>query len=103
MARPYSQKFLMELFSKEDDAIGARLARACVRANLGTAHVAKAFDVSRATIHSWFRGSKILRKRHELIDVFISLVEKDMEAGDLPVTNAKQSKHYIETMLGRRL
>jgi hypothetical protein len=38
-----------------------------------------------------------------LIDTFIGLVEKDMEAGDLPVTNAKQSKHYIETMLGRRL
>jgi hypothetical protein len=35
--------------------------------------------------------------------VFIGLVEKDMEAGDLPVTNAKQSKHYIETMLGRRI
>ncbi len=103
MARPYSQKFLMELFSSESDSIGVRLGRVCVKANLGTAHVAKAFDVSRATIHSWFRGSKILRKRHELIGAFISLVEKDLEAGDLPVSNAKQSKHYIETMLGRRI
>ncbi len=103
MARPYGQKFLMELFSKEEPTIGVRLARICVKANLGTAHVAKAFDVSRATIHSWFRGSKVLRKRHELVEAFITLVEKDMEAGDLPVTNAKQSKHYIETMLGRRI
>lgn len=93
----------MELFSKEDASLGIRLARACVRANLGTAHVAEAFEVSRATIHTWFRGGYIKPHRHKLIETFITLVEKDMVTGDLPVTNSKQSKHYIETMLGRAI
>jgi len=103
MARPYSQKFLMELFSKNDDSLGVRLARVCVKANLGTAHVAAAFEVSRATIHTWFRGGDIKPRRHKLVETFITLVEEDMVAGDLPVSNSKQSKHYIEEMLGKAI
>jgi len=103
MARPYSQKFLMELFSKDAAILGVRLARACVKANLGTAHVAAAFEVSRATIHTWFRGGDIKPRRHKLVEAFIDLVEKDMAKGDLPVSNSKQSKHYIEVMLGKAI
>jgi len=103
MARPYGQKFLMEVFSHEKPTLGIELARLCVRANLNTTHVAEALEVSRATIHSWFRGATINKSRHELVLAFIKLVTKDMESGVLPVSTSKGSKCYIESMLGHAI
>ena len=103
MARPYSQKFLMEVFSHEKPTLGIELARLCVKANLNSSHVAEALDVSRATVHSWFRGATINKSRHDLVLAFIKLVTKDAEDGILPVTTSKGSKNYIESMLGRAI
>lgn len=103
MPRPYSQKFLMEVFAHEKPTLGIELARLCVKANLNTTHVAEAFDVSRATVHSWFRGATINKSRHDLVLAFIKLVTKDMDEGVLPVTTSKDSKNYIESMLGRAI
>jgi hypothetical protein len=103
MARPYSQKFLVELFQNDKPTMGVELGRLCINANLNTAHIAKAFEVSRATIHSWFRGAVIRKSRHQLVLSFISLVNKDTESGVLPVANAKDSKSYIESMLGKEI
>ena len=103
MARPYTQKFLMELGSRQDDSLGTRLARACIHSNLSSTHIAVALGVTRATIHNWFHGMKIARSRRPIVEAFLKLVLEDTQKGDLPVTNAKQSKHYIEMMLGREI
>ncbi len=103
MARPYGQKFLMEVFAHERPTLGIELARLCVKANLNTSHVAEALEVSRATVHSWFRGATINKSRHELVLAFIKLLTKDTEEGVLPVSTSKDSKSYIESMLGRTI
>ena len=103
MARPYGQKFLMEVFAHERPTLGIELARLCVKANLNTSHVAEALEVSRATVHSWFRGATINKSRHELVLAFIKLLTKDSEEGVLPVSTPKDSKSYIESMLGRTI
>jgi hypothetical protein len=35
----------------------------------------------------------------DIVDAFISLVNKDLEAGMLPAKNLKEAKAYIEDML----
>ena len=103
MARPYSQKFLMELFANEKDTLGIKIGRLCVKGNLHTSHVSKVFEVSRVTIHSWFRGAVMRKKHHATAEAFIRLVEKDLEAKTLPAANSSVSKWYIESMLGKSI
>lgn len=99
MARPYSDEFLSRLYARDDDNLGVRLAKLCVRANLPSALVAKALGVSRATIHAWFRGQEIQTRRHKLVEAFMRLIEKDSELGVLPCANLKAANEYISTML----
>lgn len=104
MSRPYSTKFLSEL-NKADDTyrIGYRMAKTCVAANLPAKYVAVAMEVSRATVHNWFRGAVLRGKNQDMALAFIRLVEKDMEAGILPAKSVKGAKAYIEDMIGRSL
>lgn len=100
MARPYSAEFLTGLYARvDDDNLGIRLAKTCVKANLPSALVAKALGVSRASVHAWFRGQHIQPRRYKLVEAFMRLVNKDMETGVLPAANLKMAKQYIETML----
>ena len=104
MSRPYSTKFLSELDSADDTyRIGYRIAKVCVTANLPAKYVAAALDVSRATVHNWFRGAVLRGKNQDLALAFIRLVEKDLEAGVLPAKSVKKAKAYIEDMIGRSI
>ena len=78
---------------------GQNLARICVEANLPASYVCKVFGISRMALHTWFRGGPIRNKRIELINAFVSLVNKDLVAGVLPAKNLKEAKAYIEDML----
>jgi len=78
---------------------GQELAKLCVEANLPASYVCKVFGVSRMALHTWFRGGPIRPKRMQLVDAFMSLVEKDMKAGLLPARNLVEAKNYIEDLL----
>lgn len=103
MPRPYSQEFIDEVFSKNTHRIGVQLAQECVKANLPAKYVAQALNVSRITIHNWFRGAILRGKNEELALALISLIRKDTETGDLPVKSLKDAKTYLENMIGKPL
>lgn len=78
---------------------GQLLAKVCVEANLPASYVCKVFGISRMALHTWFRGGPIRNKRMDIVNAFISLVNKDLTAGVLPAKNLKKAKAYIEDML----
>lgn len=100
MPRSYSDKFLIELNRVRPDTLGSRLGKLCVEANIPASYVAVALETSRMTVHSWFRGQRARKSKHNLIEAFIDIVEKDMAAGKLPAKNYLDAKAYIEEMLG---
>lgn len=104
MSRPYSTKFLSGLDETDDTyRIGYRLAKFCVKANLPAKYVAVALEVSRATVHNWFRGAVLRGKNEDMALAFIRLVEKDLAEGVLPAKTVKEAKAYIEDMIGRTI
>jgi hypothetical protein len=104
MSRPYSTKFLSGLEEADDTyRIGYKMAKICVAANLPAKYVAEALEVSRATVHNWFRGAVLRGKNEDMALAFIRLVQKDMEAGALPAKSVKEAKAYIEDMIGRTI
>jgi hypothetical protein len=99
MPRSYSNRFLLTLSKPDAIMTGQELAKLCVEANLPASYVCKVFGVSRMALHTWFRGGPIRPKRMQLVDAFMSLVEKDMKAGLLPARNLVEAKNYIEDLL----
>jgi len=83
MARPYSERFLLDLHKADPTRIGVQLGKVCVKANLPTSYVAEVFDVSRMSIHNWFRGQYVREKNYERIAKFIGQVDKALERGIL--------------------
>lgn len=104
MPRNYSEKFLLDLHKTYDpDRTGVKLAKACVKANLPAKYVAGAVGVTRMTVYSWFRGKPIRDKNQQIVDVFIELVEGDLQKGILPAMSIEAAKKYIEDMIGAPL
>ena len=99
MPRSYSSRFLLTLSKSDATLTGQNLARICVEANLPASYVCKVFGISRMALHTWFRGGPIRNKRMDTVNAFISLVQKDLDAGMLPAKNLKEAKAYIEDML----
>jgi len=99
MPRSYSSKFLLTLSKPSAILTGQNLARLCVEANLPASYVCKVFGISRMALHTWFRGGPIRSKRMDIVNAFISLVNKDLRAGVLPAKNLKEARAYIEDML----
>lgn len=100
MARPYSQKFLLELYRNEANSLGVNLARLCVNANLPATYVAAALETTRTTVYSWFRGQGIREGKHNLVHTFMDLVKQDMANGVLPAKTTIDAKRYVEQMIG---
>ena len=96
MARPYSEQFLISLQKADPTRIGVQLGKICVKANLPTTYVAEAFNVSRMSIHSWFRGQYVREKNYEKINKFIGLVNKGLDKGILPAMTTKQAREFID-------
>lgn len=99
MPRSYSSRFLLTLSKPDAVMDGQLLAKVCVEANLPASYVCKVFGISRMALHTWFRGGPIRNKRMDIVNAFISLVNKDLSAGVLPAKNLKEAKAYIEDML----
>ena len=103
MPKKYSPEFLLELNNYDEEKIGVQLAKACVNADLPMTEVAKVFGVSRMTIHSWFRGSPIRENNQIQIKKFLKALEEawqnqlHSDKGDLPISDWKQAKLFLET------
>lgn len=103
MPRTYGDRLLLQLKDGNPTLLGVQLGRLCVEANLPAAYVAAALEVSRNTVHLWFRGQIMNESKRKVVEAFMYLVEQDMKNGVLPALNAKQAKAYIEGMIGRNV
>lgn len=99
MARPYSEKFVLNLVKADGEKVGIQLAKMCVMTNLPTTHVAKAFGVSRMSIHSWFRGQYVREKNYEKILRFINKVAEAVDQGVLPAQSVKEARDFLENIV----
>lgn len=104
MPRTYSKDLIEKLGKlRPFDTTGVQLAKACVRANLPAKYVAAALEVTRMTVHSWFRGNPIRENNRRMAAAFTSLVEQDLDDGILPAKTTAHAKKYIEEMIGRQI
>jgi len=103
MARPYSEEFLLDLKNFDPKRLGVRLAKLCVKSNLPAQYVAEVFEVSRMTIHSWFRGKAIRDKNCTKIENFIVLVKEGLHDGQLPVLTLIDAKKYLELNINNKI
>jgi hypothetical protein len=103
MSRSYSDKFVIELRKADPDNPGIALGLACVNANLPAKYVADALGVTRMTVFSWFRGTRIRIKTLQRVEVFTDLVESDTAKGRLPARTKAEARAYLEEMIGRPL
>jgi hypothetical protein len=95
MARPYSDKFLIGLKSADDERVGIQLAKVCVEAKFPALYIANYFEVTRMTVHGWFRGKYISEKNCIRIQRFIKEIKKDLENDLLPAASAKIARAYL--------
>jgi hypothetical protein len=100
MPRAYGEKFLRELAVTEPTTIGIEMAKACVEARLPAIYVAKALNVSRMSLYSWFRGKTIASKFHARIEDFTSNVNHDLKRGTLPAKNLEEVHRYLAQITG---
>ena len=103
MPRTYSKVLIEEVNKSNPNNVGIALAQACIKANLPAQYVAVALNVTRMTVHSWFRGAPIREKNKRRAEVFTDLVESDTAKGLLPAKTTKEAKEYIEEMIGRKI
>jgi len=103
MPRTYGDKFLIQLQQADPTLLGVRLGRLCVEANLPVAYVAPALEVSRNTVHLWFRGQVMHEHKRKVVEAFMYLIEQVMKNGVLPASNLKRAKAYVEEMIGRKI
>lgn len=97
MPRVYGDQFLLKLARTNSTALGIRLGRICVEANLPTTYVAKALNVSRKSVQRWIRGSTIrLKEDQQYIKAFISMVEGGLADGVLPALTLSDAKRYLK-------
>lgn len=101
MVRRYSAELVELVENAPSYKLGLDLAATCIKANLPAMYVAEVLEVSRYTIHTWFRGGAIRPRKRPRIESFIKLVEEDMEKGILPVKNLLDARYYLGDMVGR--
>lgn len=99
--RRYSAEFLRSLDDPDvEPSVGMDLARVTVRAKIPGNYVAIALAVTRMTVHKWFRGQDIRKKKRAEVKAFINRIEQDLASGRLPAKNVKEVKKYIEDLTG---
>lgn len=107
MTRPYSEEFLLKLGQQpsgdNQPDLGIRLAKACVASRLPAAYVAKALDVSKLTIHHWFRGQSMRSTLREPVAKLITALESGLKSGSLPVRNIAEARIYLQNFSGREI
>lgn len=97
MAKHYSEKYLLTLNSLNPKRLGVQFGKVCVKANLPPSMVAESINVTRQSIHNWFRGGPIRSKHIDKIERFIDLINQYLEVGELPVSSTIDAKKFIDT------
>ena len=100
MARPYSEKFLLELSESTSEHLGIQLAKLCVKANLPATYVAVALETTKTTVYSWFRGQGVREEKRKTVETFIQLMQEDLEKEVLPAKTMKDARQYIHQVSG---
>ena len=101
MPRGYSPDLVEYLkYKTVKDGIGVVLAKKCIAANIPSTMVAQLLNVSRQTVHAWFRGGKIQSDRIDVIEALIKIIDKDTATGALPLKDYKSSKSYYNSLIG---
>jgi len=95
MPRTYSESLMLSVSKSPTETLGVEFASACIEAKLPAKYVAERFDVSRMTIHSWFRGSPIRPNSAKRMKVMLAQIKKDLECGRLPATGLADAKAYL--------
>jgi hypothetical protein len=109
MPKKYSQEFLIELNTFDEERLGVQLAKVCVSADLPIIEVAKVFKVSRMTIHSWFRGAPIRDKNATKIKQFMKALEEawqyqlENDTTDLPISEMKKARAFLEVHIAPKI
>jgi hypothetical protein len=99
--RGYSPELIESLrYKTARDGLGTVLAKKCIAANLPSTMVADLLDVSRQTLHMWFRGAGIQPEREPRIKALIAIIDSDIAAGVLPLEDYKSSKAYYKSLTG---
>jgi len=76
MAIMYSEKFRLELNKFNNNLIGVKLAKLCVKADVPPIEVAEKCNVSRLTVYTWFRGGAIRSRNLEKVKILIKELEQ---------------------------
>ena len=92
---------LRERLENTEETLGVSLAKLCIKAGLPALYVATMLDVTRMTLHTWFRGGNIREDRKIKIEKFMQLIEDDIQAGVLPKKNLNETKRYAEAFSGK--
>lgn len=99
MPRSYTAEFIKDLDTKTvKDGIQILLAKRCVKAKLNTTLVAKLMNVSRMTVHSWFRGKPMKEDKVPIAQALIKIIDEDLAKGVLPIKDYKSSIEYYKSL-----
>ena len=97
MAKSYSEKYLLSLNGLNQKRLGVQFGKLCVKANLPPGMIADLVGVSRMSVHSWFRGGPIRNKTIDRIEKLMDIINDNLEAGELPVSNSIHAEEFINT------
>jgi hypothetical protein len=97
--RGYSIKTVARLQSLEASTLSLELAKSCVEANLPIGEIAAYFNVTRATVASWFKNGPIRGDSRKGSAVkLIEAIDRDTKEGKLPVKDRDQGVEYLRNL-----
>ena len=98
MAFKYSSAFVEAVQDAPVRSLGQELGLLCVQGNLRATYVAQVLNVTRMTVHLWFRGSSISPGKHFTVKALVKILKEDLENGTLPVKTAQAGRAYLQEM-----
>ena len=64
MSKGYSTLTVQEIENANQNLLGVKLGKICVKKDIPVADVAEFFSVSRVTVYAWFRGKTVVSGKH---------------------------------------
>lgn len=97
--RGYSIKTVERVQVLEPSTLSLELAKACVEANLPIGEIAIYFNVTRATVSSWFKNGPIRGESRKGTAVkLVEAIAKDTASGTLPVKSREEGVEYLRNL-----
>jgi predicted transcriptional regulator len=64
MSKGYSTLTVQEIEDANQNLLGVKLGKICVKRDIPVTDVAEFFGVSRVTVYAWFRGKAVVSGKH---------------------------------------